>query len=161
MKILKNFIYVLICIFIILFLLLNICSALDKSFMGFRIFKVGSGSMEPILHINDIVIIKKENEYKKQDIITFKNNESYVTHRLISINENEVITKGDANNVQDAPIKTDDIIGKLVIRLGMLGFLSYLFTLPFFWILVFLIGIIVTFLLPNRYFWKKNKKGKE
>ena len=161
MKILKNVVFIIICIFILLFLLLNIFSALDKSFLGFRIFKVGSGSMEPTLHINDIVIIKKQNEYKKEDIITFRSKENYITHRLILVDENQIITKGDANNTQDTPIHADDIIGKLVFKLSILGFLSYLFTLPLFWALLFLIGIIVTILLPDKYLWKNDKKRKE
>ena len=161
MKIVKNIIYVIICICILFFLLINIFSALDRSFIGFRIFKVGSGSMEPTLKINDIVIVKKQKDYKKEDIVTFKNKDDYITHRIVDVNGEEIITKGDANNTEDSSINVNDIIGKLVFRLSVLGFLSYLFTLPVFWILLFLIGVIITILLPDSYFWNNKNKGKE
>ena len=161
MRVFKSIIYVLICLFILFFLLINVSSALDKSFMGFRIFKVGSGSMEPTLHINDIIIIKSQEEYNVEDIVTIRSKNTYITHRLIRIDENNIITKGDANNIEDAPVHKKDIIGKLVIRLGVLGFLAYLFKKPIFWGLLFLIGIVVTVLVPDKYLWKRNKKRKE
>ena len=80
-------------------LLLNIFSALRLSFFGYRLFQVQTGSMEPKIKINDLIIIKEKRNYKKNDIVTYKDeNNNYVTHRIVKITKKEVIAKGDANN---------------------------------------------------------------
>ena len=56
-------------------------------FFGYKTFSIVSGSMEPTLSINDIVIIKKcdINSIQKDDIITFKIENEIITHRVINI----------------------------------------------------------------------------
>lgn len=77
------------------------------TFFGYKIMTVLTGSMRPALEPGDLVIDKKPdvNEIKVNDIITFKQQEKYITHRVIGIvNENGQTlyqTKGDANNVED------------------------------------------------------------
>ena len=154
MKILKKVIYVILLIITLIILTFNIFSALDKPFFGYRIFEVGSGSMEPTLSINDL-IITKEGTYEKNDIVTYKKGNTYITHRIISINGDEIITKGDSNNTNDDPISKDDIVGKFVHLLRINGFVVYLFSITKFWILLFLIGILITVLLPDKYKLKK------
>ena len=84
--------------------------------LGYRIFKVGSGSMTPTLNINDLIIIKESNNYNLKDIVTYKENNYYVTHRIVKINGNKVITKGDFNNTVDEEINKDLIVGKVVFH---------------------------------------------
>lgn len=97
----KIYIFIIVTVFII-----NLLSIFNFSFFGFRIFRVGSGSMEPNLKVNDIVIIRKVDDYKVNDIVTYNNNnEEYITHRIIRVNDDEVVTKGDSNNKEDNPIK--------------------------------------------------------
>ena len=106
--------------------------------------------MVPYLKINDVIIIKNNDDYKINDIITYQNDNEYVTHRIISINDNEIITKGDANNTQDEPITKDQIVGKLIYKIHTLGFISYSLSKPMTWILLFVIGVIVTCLIPDK-----------
>ena len=157
MKILKKIIYTILLIITLLILVFNIFSALEKSFFGYRIFEVGSGSMEPVLSVNELIIIKEEKEYKEKDIVTYRSGENYITHRIISVSGDRIVTQGDSNNVADEPIKKDDIIGKYVYSLKMKGFAVYLLSVTKFWILLFLIGILITALLPDRYKMKKPK----
>jgi len=138
----KKFIYIVILIILSLVFTLNLLSILNKSFLGFRIFKVATGSMEPYLKIGDLVIIKSSSNYKIQDVITFKDeNDKYVTHRIIKYDGEKLITKGDANNTEDNPITKNDIVGKVVIRLKLINFIFYLFTKPLSWILLFVVGL--------------------
>ena len=58
-------------------------------------------------------IIKQDN-YKIGDIVTYKKNNGYITHRIIKINKNEITTKGDANNIEDESIEKKNIVGKVV-----------------------------------------------
>lgn len=84
------------------------------NFCGYTIFQVITGSMSGTIEIKDIVIVKLTDDVKENDIITYRSGEDFVTHRIISINENEIITKGDANNSEDSPITKQDIVGKVV-----------------------------------------------
>ena len=81
---------------------------------GYSVFTVATGSMEPAIKQNDVIIVKKENEYNVDDITTFISDNAFVTHRIISIKGHEIVTKGDANNAKDAIIKDTDIIGKVI-----------------------------------------------
>lgn len=97
---------------------------------------ITSGSMWPALKTGDMVFIKgieNKDEIKVGDIIVYKNPLGFTIHRVIEINENIIITKGDANNVSDAPVKFEEIIGKTLdfnnkpIRIPYLGQISILF----------------------------------
>ena len=73
-----------------------------------------SGSMEPELPVGALIIIHKEPSYKTGEIITYKDEYgSPVTHRLVSLDNGEVVAKGDANNTEDAPFPASQIYGKV------------------------------------------------
>lgn len=143
-KIFLGFIYT----FIIIILLINIFSILNLSFFGFRVYKVGSGSMEPYLNVNDLILIKASKNYNLNDVVTYKNNNEYITHRIIFLDDNECITKGDANNTSDKAIPKDKIIGKLVYRFKFFKFINYLFSQPISWIILLVFGFMLIFFLP-------------
>lgn len=145
----KRLLYSIYIIVVFLILLINIFSIFHISLLGFRVYRVGSGSMEPELEINDYILVKKEDKYELNDIVTYQINDEYVTHRIVEINEDTIVTKGDANNTVDEAIKKDNIIGKIVIKSHILGFILYLFSKPISWILLFLIGVI-TILIINK-----------
>ena len=50
----------------------------------------------------------------------------------------------------DEPITKDNIIGKVVLKFGFLGFIIYLFSKPIIWVLLFIIGIVITAFLPDK-----------
>ena len=107
--------------------------------------------MVPYLRVNDFIVIKESEEYNVGDVVTYINeSESYVTHRIISIDEGQVVTKGDANNIQDEPFDYSNIVGKVVFRVRGLGFIMYLFNSYISWILLFLIGLGITMIIPDK-----------
>ena len=142
-------------------LLLSIFSYNHTSIFGFRMYKVMTGSMEPSIHVSDTIMIKESDNYKKGDIVTYKDGDEYVTHRIVSVNEDNIITKGDANNTEDSPIKEKDIIGKVIFKMTMLGFLVYLLNKPIIWILVFIIGILIIFVIPDKEGNENSGRGKK
>ena len=146
----KKILYSLVVIILVVTVIINVLSISGTSFMGFRVYRVASGSMDPYLKINNLILVKASNNYKKNDVITYQSGSSYVTHRIIKINDNEVITKGDANNTQDDPITKDKIVGKLIYKYHIFGFLSFLLSKPFTWILLFIVGFLVTYFIPNK-----------
>ena len=77
----------------------------DSQPFGVTILRVSSNSMVPKFKKGDFILIKKQEKYNVGDIITFEvieeNSKYYITHRIVEKNENEFITKGDANNKND------------------------------------------------------------
>jgi len=97
-------------------------------FFGYKTFNIISGSMEPDISIDDIVIVKKVDrlDIRKYDIITFVIDDQTVTHRVIGINfyDGELIytTKGDKNEVTDTEkILYSQIEGKYVGKIPKAG----------------------------------------
>ncbi len=146
----KKILYTILCAFLLTILLINILSSMGSSFLGFRIYRIGSGSMEPTLKVNSFILIKKAKEYKKDDIVTYKKNNEFITHRIIEISGDKVIARGDANNKNDDPINKTDIVGKLIFKFNVINFINYLFNKPLTWILLFIIGLIFTILIPDK-----------
>ena len=90
----------------------------------FEIYEVETGSMESGIHVGDYVLICRKNEYVVGDIVTYRKDHYYITHRIIkSINGDKVITKGDANNTEDEEIEKTAIVGKVILIGGILNFL--------------------------------------
>lgn len=88
------------------------------SFCGYSSLFVSTGSMSGTIEENDIIIIKKTNDYKIGDIITFiqEGDKKPTTHRIIGyVSEGVYVTKGDANNTEDrVSVKEEEIIGEVV-----------------------------------------------
>lgn len=84
-----------------------------------------SGSMEPTLSVDDMIIVEKTDDYEVGDVVMYQGEVNTVTHRIVEINGDEVITKGDANNTTDEPIEASRIKGEVVGKLPRwLGFLQ-------------------------------------
>ena len=73
-----------------------------------------TGSMEPNLSADDLIIIKKTDDYEIDDFVVFQDRYTLVVHRIISIDGDTVITKGDANDTEDAPIQMSQIKGEVI-----------------------------------------------
>lgn len=153
MKIVKKIIKSLIFIVLILLLAFNLYNFVSRNILkkdlptiaGYGVLEVISGSMEPTISIGDLVVIDtKKSDYKISEIITFKDvNGSFVTHRLIDINDDQVITQGDANNAVDEPINKSDVVGVYVTKLDNVGTLFKSLKNPLVMVLIFAIGIVI------------------
>ena len=150
-------------VLILIVLLFNIVSIFEFSFFGYRVFKVATGSMEPTLSINSIILVKQTDDLNVGDIITYRDSRGYTTHRIIEMNEDSIITKGDANNVTDTPITTESVIGKVLFYVNIFGFIVYFLQNPVVWILILLIGLLVLLLVPVKipHLKKVDKKEKK
>lgn len=146
MKVLKTLGQVVLFAILIFFILLNILSMNNKSLFGFRIYRVISGSMQPALQIGDVIIIKEANNYAEKDIITYDNGLTTITHRIKSINGDEIITEGDANDAPDKPITKDRILGKYFFRISTFSVFSIMLTGK----TIYLIMMLVLFAIIDR-----------
>lgn len=115
-RLLLDFIIVLLSIFIIFKIIGTVNNKNGyPEYFGYTYFEIVSGSMEDAIQIKDYVIVKiDKNDLEKDDIISFKYEGVIVTHRIIDINNDEILTKGDNNNIEDHPITYEDVIGKVV-----------------------------------------------
>lgn len=82
-----------------------------------------SGSMEPTLSVNDLIIVKQADTINIDDIVVFQSKNILIVHRVKAIDGDTVITQGDANNVVDEPVNKADIKGKLVCAIPYIGIL--------------------------------------
>ena len=99
-------------------------SVLNKKYsnlFGYTFFEVATGSMSNTIEINDVVIVRITKDIKKDDIITYINDDVIITHRVVEQNGRQITTKGDANNDLDKPIENSMVIGKVVKIIPRLG----------------------------------------
>ena len=76
-----------------------------------------TGSMEPELSAGDLLIVAKADDYAERDVVVFQDGRTPVVHRIVSIDGESVVTKGDANNTEDDPIKLDQIKGRVLLAI--------------------------------------------
>lgn len=96
---------------------INIKGNTYTTMLGYSDFEVATGSMSNTIEIGDVILVKliEPNEtLSENEIVVFTQDTTLVTHRIIKINGDQIITKGDANNTQDDPISRGQIIGKVV-----------------------------------------------
>lgn len=89
---------------------------------GYSTAVVASGSMEPALSVDDLILNHSEDSYEEGDIITFQNGDSLTTHRIVEVTDEGYVTQGDANNTTDldvVPLKA--VIGRVVWAIPYVG----------------------------------------
>ena len=95
----------------------NIRGNTYTTMLGYSAFEVATGSMSNTIEIGDVILVKliEPNEpVSENEIVVFTQDTTLVTHRIIKINGDQIITKGDANNKEDDPSTRKQIIGKVV-----------------------------------------------
>lgn len=122
----------------------NINNSRFPMVLGYGYAVVVSGSMEPTLSRGDLVIVRQESAYEKGNIITFiqAGDQRTTTHRIVEVEDGRFVTQGDANNLVDESIVAEQIFGKVVLTLPLIGYLIQSASTP-----LGLLVIIALFLL--------------
>lgn len=160
-----NYIIV-ISVLILAFLLVGI------KILGFDIYTVLSGSMEPNYHVGALIYVKEQpcEDLKKGDTITFYLSENTIsTHRIKEVIQEDgktyYRTKGDANEMEDAKLTPyENVIGKVIFTVPLLGYLSNFIQKPagkFVAICVSILLIIIVFILDSLTDNKNENKKKK
>lgn len=159
MKIIKRLFLTIVVLLLVGLLLFNVYNFINikvlkkdlTSVFGYSLLEVVSGSMEPTIHVGDLILIDtKDSVYHVNDIVTFKDvNGDFVTHRILHIEEGEMITKGDNNNTEDSAMSTKDIVGKYLFRIPNAGKVMASFKTPFVMGMVLVIGVLICFLVST------------
>lgn len=144
-------------IILVILLFLARMSGNSPSIFGYHVFRVSSGSMEPVLNVGDVIIIKETpaDEIKNGDIITYKAKEGVlegqdITHRVVA--EPQYMrdtyyyqTQGDVNGAAlDPIISYDQVIGKYISKLPLIDKIYSFFFTPY-GLIIFVFLIIALF----------------
>ena len=123
-----------------------------NSFFGYSLFEIETASMSGKLEIGDWILVKITDDVKLNDIITFEENGSFVTHRIIEQYKDTYVTKGDSNNAKDTPIKKEQVVGKMIKVIPKFGIIKKTFFNP-----KVLIILIITIVVGSSIFDKTSK----
>lgn len=142
-RVIKIKIYV--ALFILLpFVVLTFLASRTDILPGIKSYVVQTGSMEPTIPTGSVTYTQKADEYKKGDIISFKNeSDQTITHRIIKVNKKDSFTtKGDANNTPDSSLVTkSSIVGKVTYSIPHVGKIINFLQTPK--------GFLITIILPT------------
>lgn len=125
----KNILFGLVVVGLVsILLMINAVKSEDKvvSFLGYSLYQVQTGSMEPTLPVGTIILTKEVNEkenLQEGTIVTFRWDNDVVTHRIIErVEENGQVkykTKGDNKNNSIDPelLIPENIIAEFVFKI--------------------------------------------
>jgi signal peptidase len=159
------FIYVLSAALIVAALLFAADKSPQKSLFGYRYYVVKTPSMEPVLGVGDLILVKLTNaiDIEVGDIITFNpssDGEAYLTHRVtekLTDYEGTGVTcfktKGDANEVEDGfLIDSSRVIGVEKVCIPKLGIVIRFIQLRWYIVITLVVLVFVFFKLLSYYF---------
>ena len=123
---------------------------------GYGAAVVLSGSMEPAIMVDELILVKADDSYDVGEVVVFQTGKILVVHRLVAVDGETVVTRGDANNTNDQPIGIDQVKGKVIAHIPHVGKMVRLLKTPAATLLL-IIAAVLTVELPYR----KEKESKE
>lgn len=126
---------------------------------GYTFFQISTGSMSPTIEVEDIVFVRITTEIKENDIIVFKEDNNLITHRVVKIDGNKIVTKGDANNSNDKEISKEQVVGKVIKIFGQIAIWEKVFFTP--QVFISVTATIVLFGFAFSYNGKSNNENKK
>lgn len=126
-KFLNNAISIILIVFLLITIFSMLRSMIKKDHIvttfGYGVAVVISGSMEPAISVNDLIIIKKTDDLYVGDVIVYEREKDMIVHRIIDISGDKgiITTKGDANNAADDPIDRSAVRGSVIFKIPYVG----------------------------------------
>ena len=125
---------------------------------GYGSAVVLSGSMEPAIMTDELIIVKTEGAYALGDVVVYQSGRLLVVHRIVAMDGETVTTRGDANNTDDEPIAMDQIKGRVIAHIPHVGAVVRLLKTPAA-TLMLIVGAVAAVEIP--YLQEKKKKEEE
>ncbi len=97
---------------------------------GYGAAVVLTGSMEPAIMAEDLIIVSTTGDYAVGDVVVYQNGPILVVHRVMELGPDTVITQGDANNAPDSPVRKEMIKGEVIGRISGAGSVVRLLKTP-------------------------------
>lgn len=153
---------------LIIFLVIILINVLYSKFIlkeyptklfGNALLIVTTGSMEPTIESGELVVVKEQEIYEIGDVVTYKDNEGFlITHRIVEKDKESIVTKGDANNLNDEKSLLKNVEGKVIYHSKILGdFILY-------WLKPIVVAYLVLILIINLFkvaFRKEERSTKD
>lgn len=151
---------------ILLFVLLAAVLTGAMYLTGIRPYIVLSGSMEPAIHTGSLVLVDSRAKTPKTgEIVTYRLQNTTVTHRIVREEDGRYVTKGDANETEDkGRVAQEEILGICRCSIPWMGYAAWWIQHPLMkaaFFLLILSGILRESLpddRENRDFSKKEKE---
>ena len=129
----------------------------------YNIYLVRSESMKPAINMGDMVIMAPANgQVSPGEIITYERGNELITHRVLSIDGDKLVTKGDAVEDPDPwSVTLSDVRGSYLFRLPYVGYVSNFIKTKPGWFLVIILpaAVLVGFLFKDIFKEAKRLKG--
>ncbi len=94
----------------------------NPTVFGYSTAVVLTGSMSGTIEPNDLIVTRRQAEYRQGDVITYANQYSTVTHRIVQVTDGGYRTKGDANNTEDGEtVLSEQVVGRVVLTVPKFG----------------------------------------
>lgn len=127
----------------------------NPTIFGYSVTIVASGSMQPALSVDDLILNCVQENYDAGDIITFQSGDNLVTHRIVGVDEKGFVTQGDANNAADIDrVPSENIVGRVKYKIPYVGKCILFFKTPLGMMLLIFIGFL---LIEFPFFFQKQK----
>ncbi len=109
----------------------------------YNIYFVRSGSMTPAVNLGDMVIVGPASAIggiKPGVIVSYELVKNLITHRVLSIDGNTLITKGDANETPDPrPVQFSQVKSRYLFKIPYVGYLTSFVRTRLGWFLVIIL----------------------
>lgn len=125
--------------------------------MGYGVAVVLTGSMEPAISADDVIIVAEKAPFDVGDVVVYQSGRMLVVHRIVAADEQTVTTKGDANNTPDEAVDRSLVKGKVITVIPGVGGVVKLLKTPVATVTL-LAGAVVLMELSYR---KEKKKGSD
>ncbi|MBE6968385.1 MAG: signal peptidase I [Ruminococcaceae bacterium] len=163
MKQIKTLLRILVLVFVSLVVGINLYTWNAKSLMGnalpmpmgYGAAIVLTGSMEPTIMEDDLILVAKKPVYAVGDIVVYQSGNILVVHRIVDIADGLITTRGDANQADDAPVEASAIKGKVISIIPWMGSLARILKTP----AATIILLVAAVLMLESSFRKEKKKG--
>jgi len=122
---------------LLIIILIAVCVPLTiPQFLGYQVYTVVTGSMEPEIPVGSLVYIQRTDAAQAQpgDVVAFygaRDSAAIITHRVVEnhVVMGEIITKGDANQTNDMnPVAYENFIGTVTVSMPKLGAVAQVLT---------------------------------
>lgn len=125
---------------------------------GYVFFLQEEADMSPQFEVQDVIMVKKDEEYKVGDIIMYFDGKDskYKVHNVVALDRNTTVTRCASCEKSNEPISNDAVVGKAVGKVMFMGAIVGFFSQKIVLVIFALVG--VTFLVVSQYHELKPKK---
>ena len=143
----------------VILILILICLSFVFFSPDYNFHVVLSESMKPAIKMGDMIVTGPTNGplgegIRRGVIVTYKNGNEIITHRVFSVDGETVLTKGDANEEADpSPVTMSTITGIYLFKIPYLGYVSSFIRTKLGWFVVIIIPalLLTAFIIKEIY----------